>query len=88
MNINNNTSIIKTVDVYNEVSWKDGVFSFENKTLEEVIKVLSRWYNIEIVFKNNSIKNEEFIGILRKNKSLKVILESIKNYGIIKNFEI
>ena len=88
LDTNNNTSIIKTVDVYNEVSWKDGVFSFENKTLEEVIKVLSRWYNIEIVFKNNSIKNEEFIGILRKNKSLKVILESIKNYGIIKNFEI
>ena len=88
LDITNNTSAIKTVDVYNEVSWKDGVFSFESKTLEEVMKVFSRWYDIEIVFKNNSIKNEEFVGILRKNKRLETILESFKNYGVIKNFEI
>ena len=88
LDINNNTSAIKTVDVYNEVSWKDGVFSFENKTLEEVMRVFSRWYDIEIVFKNNSIKNEEFVGILRKNKRLETILKTFKNYGVIKNFEI
>ena len=88
LDINNNTSAIKTVDVYNEVSWKDGVFSFESNTLEEVMKVFSRWYNIEIVFKNNSIKNEEFVGILRKNKRLETILKTFKNYGVIKNFEI
>jgi UTP:GlnB (protein PII) uridylyltransferase len=52
------------------------------------MKVFSRWYDIEIVFKNNSIKNEEFVGILRKNKRLETILESFKNYGVIKNFEI
>ena len=88
LDINNNTSAIKTVDVYNEVSLKDGVFSFENKTLEEVMKVFSRWYDIEIVFKNNSIKNEEFVGILRKNKRLETILKTFKNYGVIKNYEI
>ena len=86
--INTNASIIKTVDVYNEVSWKDGVFSFENKTLEEVMKVLSRWYDTKIIFKNESIKNEEFLGILRKDKKLEIILKSIKNSGVIKNFEI
>ena len=88
LDINNNTSAIKAVDVYNEVSWKDGVFSFESKTLEEVMKVFSRWYDIEIVFKNNSIKNEEFVGILRKNKRLETILKTFKNYGVIKNFKI
>ena len=88
LDINNNTSAIKAVDVYNEVSWKDGVFSFESKTLEEVMKVFSRWYDIEIVFKNNSVKNEQFVGILRKNKRLETILKSFKKYGVIKNFEI
>lgn len=88
LDINTNASIIKTVDVYNEVSWKDGVFSFENKTLVEVMKVLSRWYDTEIVFKNESIRNEEFVGILRKDKKLEIILKSIKNSGVIKNFEI
>jgi len=83
-----NASTIKVVDVYNEVSWKDGVFSFENKSLKEIMKVLSRWYDVEIVIDNKEIENEEFVGILRKNKKLDVILTSIKNFGIIKNFEI
>ena len=52
------------------------------------MKVFSRWYNIEIVFKNNSVKNEQFVGILRKNKRLETILNIFKNYGVIKNFEI
>ena len=82
------TSTIKTVDVYNEVSWKDGVFSFENKSLKEMMKVLSRWYDVDIEIKNKEIENEEFVGILRKNKKLDVILTNIKNFGIIKNFEI
>lgn len=84
----NNTSIIKTVDIFNETSWKDGVFSFEDKSLKEMMVVLSRWYDIEVVFKNKAIENEEFIGMLRKNQNIQDILINIKNLGIIKNFEI
>lgn len=87
-NLNTKDIVITEVDVYNEISWKDGVFSFERKTLKEMMKVLSRWYDIEIVIKNKSIENQEFVGILRKNKKLEEILTNIKNFGIIKNFEI
>ena len=82
------TLLIKAVDVYNETAWKDGVFSFENKTLKEMMEVLSRWYDVEVIIENKSIENEEFVGVLRKNQNLKEILTNIKNFGIIKNFEI
>tara|TARA_R110002049_G_scaffold309289_2_gene520272 strand:- start:69563 stop:70738 length:1176 start_codon:yes stop_codon:yes gene_type:complete len=88
LDITTKNTIIKTVDVYNEISWKDGVFSFEEKTLKEIMKVLSRWYDMEVVFKNQSIEDEYFVGILRKNQSIEEILNSIKNFGVIKNFEI
>ena len=52
------------------------------------MKVLSRWYDVEVIIKNSAIENEEFVGILRKNQDLEKILTSIKNSGIIKNFEI
>lgn len=87
-NLNTKNIVITEVDVYNEISWKDGVFSFERKNLKEMTKVLSRWYDVEIVIKNKSIENEEFVGILRKNKKLEDILTNIKNFGIIKNFQI
>ncbi|MEI6864631.1 FecR family protein [Flavicella sp.] len=79
---------IITVDVYNEISWKDGVFGFENTTLKEMMIVLSRWYDVEVIFKNKAIENEEFIGVLRKTQGLQEILIGIQNFGIIKNFEI
>jgi len=88
LNKTNNSFLIKEVDVYNEISWKDGVFSFEEKSLKEVMTVLSRWYDVEIKFNNQSIKDQEFVGILRKNQEIEEILLGIKNLGFIKDFEI
>lgn len=88
LNIKTSTSFVKNVDVYNEISWKEGVFSFEQITLKDMMKVLSRWYDFDFVFKNKAIENELFDGVLRKNQSLDEILRSIKNFKIIKNYEI
>lgn len=88
LDIEAKTSMITMVDVYNEISWKDGVFSFENKSLTDMMTVLSRWYDVEIIIKNKSIETQEFIGILRKNQNIEEILTSIKNFGVIKNFTV
>ncbi|MEH6656343.1 FecR family protein [Leeuwenhoekiella marinoflava] len=87
---NKETTLYKkrTVDVYNEISWKDGIFSFEDKNLEEIMQVLSRWYDIDILFKNEEVKQEEFVGVLSKNQSIEQILESIKIFGILSSYEI
>lgn len=78
---------IAKVDVYSEICWKDGVFSFEDKPLDEIMKVLSRWYDIQVVFENESIKKEQFNGVLIKDRNIDEILRSIKNSGIIKKYE-
>lgn len=87
LNTNNNV-IVRTVNVFNEVSWKEGVFSFEDKSLGEVMKVLSRWYDVEILFENNQVAEELFFGILDKDQAMEEILLSIKNFGIINDYEI
>ncbi|MEL1239776.1 FecR family protein [Flavobacterium flavipallidum] len=78
---------IAKVDVYSEICWKDGVFSFEDKPLDEIMKVLSRWYDIQVVFENETIKKEEFNGVLIKDRKIDEILRSIKNSGIINKYE-
>tara|TARA_R110002051_G_scaffold273456_1_gene334102 strand:- start:159 stop:1328 length:1170 start_codon:yes stop_codon:yes gene_type:complete len=87
-NLKTNKFKINTVEVYNEISWKDGIFSFEDKPLKEMMKVLSRWYDVEVEFKNKEAEKEEFIGVLRKEQNLNNILETIKNFGIIKEYTI
>ncbi|TRZ42242.1 FecR family protein [Robertkochia solimangrovi] len=79
---------VSKVDVYNEISWKKGIFSFNDKSLRDIMKVLSRWYDMEVVFENSSVEDKEFIGVIGKNQSIEDILSKIKNFGVINNYEI
>lgn len=87
-NILDKTSTIANVNVFNEVSWRDGVFSFENKSLKEIMAVLSRWYDMTVQFENKDIENEEFIGVLYKDRSIESILKNIQSVGTIESYEI
>ncbi|GAA3594048.1 FecR family protein [Flavivirga amylovorans] len=87
-NKNKGNIIIKPVDVYNEVSWKNGVFSFENKSLKDIMKVLSRWYDINVVFLNKNIETEEFVGVIGKEQKIENILTIIKDFGTINSYTI
>ena len=49
--------------------------------------VLSRWYDLEVVFENENIKSEEFFGLLRKDQNIEKIISTIKDFGIIKEYE-
>ena len=79
---------ISEVNVYNEVSWKDGVLSFRRKPLVDIMKVLSRWYDVDIHFANAELKNVGFNGVLGKDQNINDILETIKNFGVIKDYDI
>ncbi|WP_163407106.1 FecR family protein [Flavobacterium ajazii] len=73
----------RVVNAQKIVSWKDGVFNFENRSLEEIMKVLGRWYDVKVVFDNSNIKNMKFTGVLRKNQNINDILFTIKTLNNI-----
>lgn len=78
---------ISKVDVSYEVSWKYGVFSFKDKPLTEIVKIISRWYDIDIVILNKEIENKTFRGVLRKDQNLEALLTIIKNLSVINYYE-
>ena len=46
----------REVDVNDYVAWQKGQFVFRHRTLEEVIRVVCRWYNVEAVFESEGAK--------------------------------
>ena len=88
LNLKTNTSVINSIDVYDEISWKEGVFSFRRKSLEDIMKVLSRWYDLDVKFANPNLKKSGFNGIVGKDQKIEDILETIKSYGVIKDYKI
>jgi ferric-dicitrate binding protein FerR (iron transport regulator) len=84
----NNTLSIETVDVQTETSWKNGIFSFKGKNLKEIMKVLSRWYDVDVVFENKALEEITFKGVLGKDQKIEDILLSIKTLSVIQDYKI
>ena len=65
---------VSDVDVSQQISWINGLFSFNDTSLEDIMHTLSRWYDLEFIFKSANQKNFIFSGILERTKSIEDIL--------------
>lgn len=70
---------IAVVDVYEEVAWKEGVFSFKNKPLVDIMQVLARWYDIQVEFSHLDKADITFTGVFNKKQPITNILTIIEN---------
>jgi ferric-dicitrate binding protein FerR (iron transport regulator) len=59
-----------------EIGWKDGVIYFKNANLNEVIKRLEKWYNVNIEVVKKPHFKWSYNGIFR-DQSLQNVLESM-----------
>ncbi len=69
--------IEKKVSVSQYTSWKDGFFILEKARMDEIIKKLSRYYNVDIILSDGEIANETFSGYLDLKKTALQVLEVI-----------
>ncbi|KAB7530187.1 DUF4974 domain-containing protein [Flagellimonas olearia] len=65
------------MDASQAISWVNGVFIFDGESLGEIMKVLSRWYDIDVIFESAQRKDFNFTGILERTKSFDDILTLI-----------
>lgn len=87
LDINTKNSTVKVVDVEGETSWRNGVFSFRGKPLKEVMKIISRWYDVDVIFENKELELTKFRGVLGRHHSIEKIL-SIMSSNTINSYEI
>ena len=88
LNTTNSDFKIEKVDVYSEIAWKKGLFSFKNKSLKDIMVVLARWYDVDFVFADKKLEDIQFKGVLSKNQNIEDILTLIKNTNFIDAYEI
>ena len=79
---------VSTVDANAETSWKDGIFNFDHKSLKEIMRVLSRWYDMDVVFVDKKLEDKKFNGLIKKNYNIEDILLALQYTNSINNFEI
>ena len=65
------------VDVEKYIAWRDGNLIFRDDSMENVVKRLSRWYNVEIIINDPEIKNYIYKASFR-NENLVQVLNLLK----------
>jgi ferric-dicitrate binding protein FerR (iron transport regulator) len=71
------TAIIKVVDGIDTdavMAWKNGFFHFGNTSIQELMKQLARWYDIDIVYKGE-IPQRAFGGEISREANLSQVLK-------------
>lgn len=58
-------------------AWKDGYFVFDTETLEEIMNMLSRWYDKEVLFTKPAHRQLHFSGHLKRYDNINTILSAI-----------
>jgi transmembrane sensor len=72
---------VKKVDVNNVMAWKNGVFHFENADVQTVMRQLSRWYDIEVVYKRDIEKDDPLFFEVKRNTNLSDVLKVLNLAG-------
>lgn len=69
---------VSEVNVRKYTAWHEGVFYFENATLEEIMRELSDWYCVQTIFVNPASRGRKFSGVLRRDDTVARVLRKIE----------
>ncbi|MEG2227586.1 MAG: FecR domain-containing protein [Odoribacter sp.] len=73
--------VVKTVETIFYTGWKDGFFVYEDRTLDDILKELSRWYDFTYFYENHALENILLTARLRKFDSVDQIFEILSKTG-------
>ncbi|NHA03678.1 DUF4974 domain-containing protein [Mucilaginibacter sp. HC2] len=70
---------IKTgfVDAEEVMAWKNGLFIFHDQSIANIMKQVSRWYDVDVEYKDG-VQNKEFGGTISKYKNITELLNNIQ----------
>ncbi len=71
----------REVDTYLYTAWKNGVFAFKKQRLEEIMKIIARWYDVNIFWENASQKEITFTGKMRRYDDFSKVVEMLEMTG-------
>ncbi|TKC61248.1 DUF4974 domain-containing protein [Pedobacter hiemivivus] len=77
-----NIFTIHEVDPDAFVDWKDGYFKFSRENIQSIMRKVSRWYDVDVVYEGTLTK-EGFVGTVPRSKNIKELLDALKLTGLM-----
>lgn len=82
--LTNKEIILKEVETEDAIDWKSGYFMFNSESLESGLKRIARWYNVQIVYEDESLKQEPFFGRISKFEKISKVLNMLERTDVVR----
>lgn len=69
---------IIAVNTEEAIAWKNGDFVFENQTLPEIMRKISRWYDVAVNYEQATNPQETFSGTVSRSRNLSAVLKMLE----------
>jgi len=76
-----NIEIVKP-DIDEVIAWKNGLFQFDDEDISSIMRKISRWYNIKVIYKDAKPKGH-YTGIISRNTNLSQVLKVLELGGVM-----
>ena len=76
--------LVDKVDVKEFTAWKDGLFVFKKRRLQEVMDVLSRWYDVDVFYQNSDLQDLHFTGTIQRYSEITDVLKFLEKTDMVK----
>lgn len=70
--------VLPHVDVQEVIAWKNGYFHFDHSSLENTMRQLARWYDIDVRYEGQPTP-QAFMGRIQRDLPLSVVLRGLEN---------
>lgn len=65
------------------MAWKEGRLRFKEKPLKEVMKIISRWYDVDVVYEDEEVKDYPFGCNFSRHATIEPLLKVFEATGTI-----
>ncbi|MBB5440104.1 ferric-dicitrate binding protein FerR (iron transport regulator) [Pedobacter sp. AK017] len=74
-----NKIAVNKVNASEAIAWRTGDYIYRNTPLENVMLVIARWYDVEVIYQSNLHKRNELLGgVMTKSADMQDILKSLE----------
>jgi ferric-dicitrate binding protein FerR (iron transport regulator) len=74
---------IENADTEKAVAWKNGYFKFKNTPIQEIMREVERWYDVELVYEG-TMPTDEFTGFISNEVNISGVLKILEQSGGVK----
>jgi hypothetical protein len=71
----------KDVDTNQVMAWKNGLFNFNNQSVESIMLQMSRWYNVRVVYEGKR-SDKHFSGLISRSDNISEVLKIMQLAGV------